>query len=280
MRNSKTFRERWLMRTTIFHFSAAAVAFVATAAIAHGQDQGMTPGSLTNGATAGEQSAAPYIDRTGGPRGAGAVMGTAEVSGIIEAADRERYDLGESVYITLPTGVTASPGDEFYTYQLDSVSDAWGQIVIPTGVLQVVRPGVGPEATTARIVQEFGNVRLRQGVLALPTPVAPPATPPSPVDAGITTRVVWVSDNAVLPGVQYYVALAAAERDGVHVGDRFTIYRPAVRLDESTTVLPAADIAVVQVVRVTAHGSTAIVVDQTQPAIHPGVAARLSAKAP
>ncbi len=268
------------MRTTIFHFSAVAFALVATTAIAGGQDQGAATASLTSGATAGEQAAAPYVDRTGGPQGAGAVVGTAEVSGIIEAADRERYDLGESVYITLPAGASAGVGDEFYTYELDSAWEARGQLVIPTGVLQVVRPGVGAEATTARIVQEFGDVRLRQGVLALPAPVAASATPPSPVDDGMVTRVVWVSDQAVLPGVQYYLALAASEHDGVHVGDRFTIYRPAKRLEESTTVLPESDIAVVQVVRVTAHGSTALVIDQTQPAIRPGVAARLTAKAP
>jgi hypothetical protein len=268
------------MRTTIFHFSAAAFAFVATTAIAGGQDQPMVAGSLTSGATAGEQNAAPYFDRTGGPSGAGAVVGTAEVSGIIEAAERERYDLGESVYITLPAGANASPGDEFFTYLLDTARDNRGQVVIPTGVLQVVKAGVGPEATTARIVQEFGNVRLRQGVLPLPAAVAASPTPPSPVDDGIVTHVEWVSDDAVLPGVQYYVALAASEHDGVHVGDRFTIYRPPTHVGEGTTVLPEVEIAVVQVVRVTARGSTALVIDQTQPAIRPGVAARLSAKAP
>lgn len=264
------------MRTTIFHSSAIAVALAATSVGAHGQSAAPdTTTSVVVPATPGEQNAAPYLDRDGGPRKPGVIVGSAEVSGIIEASNRERFELGENVYLTLPAGVSASMGDQLYTFALDTTI-ARGQIVIPTGVIQVVRPGVGPEATTARIVQEFGNIRLHQGVL--PLPPAGTSGPLASVDNGVVSRILWISDDAVLPGVQYYVVLGATERDGVHVGDEFTIYRAATRLPESSVVLPAADIAVVQVVHVNAFGTTALVVRQMQPAIHVGAAARLTAK--
>ena len=110
------------------------------------------------------------MDRDGGPRGAGTVVGTAEVSGVIEASERgSYYELGEDVYITLPPGTTAAIGDRFFTFALDTSFGRRGQIVVPTGVVQVVRPAAKPEATIARIVQEFSNISLHQGLLPLTT---------------------------------------------------------------------------------------------------------------
>jgi len=280
------------MRTTIFHFSAATLAFVTTTAVAWGQSDTSLHSTAMVGwhtdttaqqwtksvPTAGEQHEAPYMDRDGGPRGAGTVVGTAEVSGVIEASERELYELGEDVYITLPPGTTAAIGDRFFTFALDTSFGRRGQIVVPTGVVQVVRPAAKPEATIARIVQEFSNISLHQGLLPLTT--APAVGVLAPVENGLISHVLWVSDDAVLPGLQYYVVLSAGEKEGVHPGDRFTLYRPATQLPESSIVLPPADVAVAEVVHVNAYGSSAIVIKQMQPAIHAGGAARLTARAP
>jgi hypothetical protein len=74
--------------------------------------------------------------------------------------------------------------------------------------------------------------------------------------------------------------LTASERDGVHVGDQFTLLRPKMRDEVTGLWLPEQDIATTQVVRVGAHSSTAIVIAQTMPAISAGDAARLTAKMP
>jgi hypothetical protein len=289
--NSGTSQEHSQMRTTIFRSSAMTLAFAAAAATAYGQaDTALHTTAMSRPNVdsslmwtpapeprAGEQHEAPYLDRDGGPRNAGSVVGTGEVSGIIEAADRVHYELGENVYVTLPKGTTTAVGDRFYTFTLDTSFGSRGQIVVPTGVVQVVRVGVSPEATTARIVQEFGAIQLHQGILPLTT--SPGVSTLTPVEHGVATKVLWVNDDAVLPTLQYYVVLGVGDKEGIHPGDRFTLYRPAVPMPESPIVLPSVDIATAEVVRVNKYGSTAVVVSHDQPAIHTGIAARLTAQA-
>jgi hypothetical protein len=111
-----------------------------------------------------------------------------------------------------------------------------------------------------------------------------PDVRPAPLALGPESKVVYVPSNAVLPSVQSYVILDATSRDGVKQGDQFTLYRarekaPVPGTDKSVQ-LPEEPIALAQVVKVTDHGTTAIILDQRQPAVKTGVAARLTARMP
>jgi hypothetical protein len=275
------------MRTTICRskrvmplvLSASAAMLMATAAWAQGPTMASSVSEARPTMHIGEFYAAPYIGRDGGPRGAGVLVGTSEVSRIIEASDRAHYELDEDVYITLPDGVTPTVGQRFYTYTLAQSFGDRGQIVIPTGIVVVRHVGDSGDATTVRIVQEFQPVKRGQSVLPLDT-LTLPAVSPAPTDAGVHASVVWVENESVMPTVQYYVVLDAGEPQGVHIGDKFTLYHPATPDPEHNTVLPATDIGVAQVVRVNEYGSTALVLSETQPAIRPGNAARVTAKMP
>ena len=226
-----------------------------------------------------EKQAAPYLDREGGPRGTGTVLGTTAVSNVIDASDRAHFDLGEDLYITMPKGSTAAAGDKYYTYHLGTNFGDRGQIVIPTGVLTVIQPGVGTDATIARLTTVFGVVDKSQPVL--PADITPmPTDRPTHVDDGATTKVLWVEDDNVLTTIQYYVVLEASEKQGLHVGDQVTLYRPRVHVPESTVTLPESEIAVGQVVRVTAYSATVEILASTQPDIEPGVAAKVTAREP
>ena len=97
---------------------------------------------------------------------------------------------------------------------------------------------------------------------------------------GVKAKVLWVSSNPVQPALGYYVVLNASEREGVHVGDQFTLLRPRLRDELTGLWLPEQDIATTQVVRVGAHSATAVVIAQTMPAIMAGADARLTAKMP
>lgn len=230
-------------------------------------------------AHADEHFAAPYIDRDGGPRGAGSVVGSVDLSNVIKAAEREHYDLNEDVYITLPAGVTASVGDRFYTYDLDVSFGERGQLVVPTGMVTVRQPGAGTDATIARVSTLYGELRLGQGVLPLDS-VAMPTAAAQPVEDGPRTQVLWVENREVLPTLQHYVVLGASEKQGLHVGDQIVLYRPRVHLPEQQVTLPESPIATALVVRVTPYSSTATIMSQKQPDIEAGVAARVTAKAP
>lgn len=288
------------MRTTIFRSSIGASSTMGAHAIgrrlarlaigaaplalvlasAGAQGPAMPSQSFRLAVRPGEINAAPYIDRDGGPAGAGTLVGTSELSVITDASDREHFELGEDVYITLPVGVIAAVGQRFYTFRLSDSFGEHGQVVVPTGVVVVRTVGEGKQATTARIVQEFSKVARGQGVLALDTSSPLPSGSPAPVENGLNAKVEWVENAAVAPTVQYYVVLSAGERQGVQVGDRFTLYRPLQPAPEYNTTLPPSDIAVAEVVRVTPFGATGLIISQAQPDISPGVAARLTAKMP
>ncbi len=226
----------------------------------------------------GEHNGAPYIDRDGGPKHAGSVVGVADVSNVIQAADREHFALDEDVYITLPLGSAPEVGQRLLVYALGQSLGERGQIVVPTGILTVRVPGSGTVATTARITELFGEVRLGQGVLALDHAVLPTGQPTA-VQNGLQTRVLWVENNQVLPTIGHYVVLDASARQGLRIGDQVTLYRARERLPESTITLPEADIAIATVVRVNSFGATALVLRQDQPAIEAGVPARVTGHA-
>jgi LysM domain len=225
-----------------------------------------------------DKQAAPYLDREGGPKGAGAVLGSIAVSNVIDASDRAHFDLGEDLYITMPKGTTAAAGDRFYTYRLGTSFGDRGQVVIPTGILTVIQPGVGTDATIARLTTVFAVVNRSQPVLPLDmTPM--PVERPLHVDDGAKTKVLWVEDENVLTTIQYYVVLAASEKQGVHVGDQVTLYRPRLHVPESSVTLPESEIAVGQIVRVNGYAATVQILASTQPDIEPGIAAKVTARA-
>lgn len=225
-----------------------------------------------------DKQAAPYLDREGGPKGAGAVLGTIAVSNVIDASDRAHFDLGEDLYITMPKGSTAAVGDRFFTYRLGTNFGDRGQVVIPTGILTVIQPGMGTDATIARLTTIFAVVNKSQPVLPLDvTPM--PVERPLHVDDGAKTKVLWVEDDNVLTTIQYYVVLEASEKQGVHVGDQVTLYRPRLHVPESSVTLPESEIAVGQIVRVNGYAATVQILASTQPDIEPGIAAKVTARA-
>ena len=107
-----------------------------------------------------------------------------------------------------------------------------------------------------------------------------PTERPAHVDDGVKTKVLWVEDGVVLPTLQYYVVLEASEKQGVHVGDQITMYRPKLRVPESSVTIPESEIAVADIVRVNGYAATAVIVASTQPNVETGVAAKVTARAP
>jgi hypothetical protein len=152
------------------------------------------------------------------------------------------------------------------------------QVVLPTGVLQVEQVNQGA-ATTARVVRLFDEVKVGQPVIPFQRVPVPSDIQPVRVSDGVRATVIGLPSGAVLPSLQHYVLLSASSGDGVRVGDHFTLFRPRLRTDEGV-LLPDETIALVQIVRVTDRGATGLVVDQVQPAIKLGTAARQTARMP
>jgi hypothetical protein len=231
----------------------------------------------------GDYIAAPWLESASAERRDGRLVGLAELPGIAQASGRHRIIAQERVYVTLPAGTAASPGQRFVTIAEGPELPGVGTVLMPTGVVEVERVGDG-EASTARVVQQFGDILLGQLVTPLERLSMPVDARPAPILNGTECKVISVPSGVVLPTLGYYVILSATAGDGVKVGDQFTMYEPRRKspLVEGVdpVTLPEEPIALVEAVKVTDLGTTAIVVSQRHPVIHAGVNARMTAKMP
>ncbi|GAC1515827.1 MAG: LysM peptidoglycan-binding domain-containing protein [Gemmatimonadaceae bacterium] len=231
---------------------------------------------------AGEVIAAPYVESGRGPTRAGQIVATSEIAGTGAAATRGKVGLNERVYVHTAEGSAPKVGDRYLAYSLGPELPGQGVLVIPVGVLAVdgVTDAAAGEATPMRLVQQFGEVPMGGGVIPLePSAIPVDVQPAAVVEGGLETRVTWVHHESLLPSLQAYVVLEASEKDGVKLGDQLTVVRPAKR-GEDGSVHPEQRIAVVQVLRVTSGGTSAIVIDHNQPAIRVGTLARMTARMP
>jgi hypothetical protein len=228
---------------------------------------------------AGEFYAAPFAERSGGPRHSGRILETSEIPGVRTTTQRSRLQLLEKIYIKAPNGERGNAGDRYMSYTLGPEVAGVGQIVIPTGIVEVERPGEN-EATTARIVRQFDEVKIGQGLIPLETFSFPVDVRPMPVEeGGAQAKVVWIRNKPVLPSLQQYIVLDTKGENEVRMGDRLTLVRPVTKSPRGDR-LPEQVIAEAQVVKVTRYGATAMIVGQVQPAIRTGTPARVTAKMP
>ncbi|HET7622596.1 MAG TPA: LysM peptidoglycan-binding domain-containing protein [Gemmatimonadaceae bacterium] len=231
----------------------------------------------------GDYVAAPWLERSSAERRDGRLVGLAELPGITQASSRYRIIAQERVYLTLPAGTAASRGQRFVTVAEGPRLPGGDRVLTPTAVVEIERVGSG-EASTARVVQQFGDVLLGQAVAPLEQLSMSLDARPAPLANGTECKVISVPSGVVLPTLGYYVILSATASDGVKVGDQFTLYEhsregPSLAGVEPVT-LPEEPVALAQVVKVTDRGTTAIVVSQRHPAIHAGVNARMTARMP
>lgn len=237
-----------------------------------------TPEDLERAAVReGEFIAAPWMDRDGGPEQHGRIVATAELPGIAQASYPIRLSPQDRIYVTLPRDVGAAVGERYLSYELGPAMPQ-GQIVVPTGILIVEKPGTD-EATLVRIERMFGEVKIGNRFIPLERIQLPTDARPAPVDLGVRGRVIWVASKAVLPSIQHYLLIDASRKDGVSLGDQFTLMQGRVEFDRGVR-LPEQPVALAQVVRVTERGATVMIVDQVQPKVREGMEARLTAKMP
>lgn len=228
----------------------------------------------------GEYIAAPWVDRQGGPSGYGYIMESAEIPGIA-SADRSRMKLYDRVFVAPPNGPAGAGRMRYLTYRLGPSFEDFGQIVIPTGIIEVSQAPQPGEAAVGRVVKMFGEVLQGQRMIPLDSSAALATGRPSPVANGRSGRVRYILNEPVLPNLQSYVVLDLSRRDGVTTGDQIDLYQPRRPADDTHELaLPETYIARAQVLRVTTYGATAVITGMDQPKIEEGTAARVSAKMP
>jgi hypothetical protein len=154
--------------------------------------------------------------------------------------------------------------------------------MVPTGII-TIESVQGTDAVLARITAFYGGIFIHQRIIPLEHFAMNPDARPAPLLLGTEGKVVYIPPNQAVASKQDYVIMDVGLKDGVKLGDLFTIYKPRMKLalsDAAPVEIPEGQIGVVQVVKVTELGATALVVDVRNPDIILGSSARLTARMP
>ena len=225
---------------------------------------------------------APYVDRDGGPRGAGHVVKVLNLSVTISGRDpKSRAQLHDDIFISPPVGSAAAEGERYITYKFGPYLDDVGQVVIPTGIVQVTRAPRDREAAVAQVIGMFGEIEADQRLMPYDSTALHVVGHPEPIVDSIVTEVRSVSGNPILPSVQDYLLVDVTSRDGIKIGDEFILFEPHSKSDVSgAPANPEIVIARAQAVRVTRYGTTLMIMGERHPKIEPGTLARRIASMP
>ncbi|HET9011905.1 MAG TPA: LysM peptidoglycan-binding domain-containing protein, partial [Gemmatimonadaceae bacterium] len=222
----------------------------------------------------GDVLRAPYFDDDNGPGGAGRVLIGFDIPGIQKPNATTNFQLYDRVLMTPPAGSVAAERERFVAYVTGEYVENVGTVVIPTAILQVVRPPREGDAAVVEVVQLYNQLNSDQRVIPLDTAGAGAFQVPEPVPARLaqTAKVRYIHrDKTVLPSLNYYVLFDLSARDGVRIGDEIQIFRPRTEVKSDIgPAMPEIAIATGQVVRVTPFGATARITAQEQPAIRVG----------
>lgn len=238
-----------------------------------------TPATPAPVVRTGEYIASPWVDQRGGPRDWGYLIGRADIPAVSGSGLKRMY-LHDPVLINPPAGPAAPQHTLYLTYTLGPLIEDMGQIVIPTGVIEITRPEQNGEAATGRVVRLFSEMIQGQRLIPLDSSGALVASRPVTVPNGRAGKVRWVYGSPVLATLQSYVVVDIGRKD-VSTGDEIELYRPRERsYVEGQLATPEVPIAHAQVLRVTPFGAAAVITSQEQPTVKEGESARVTARMP
>ncbi len=229
----------------------------------------------------GDVVRAAWIGPRGGPTGSGKIHFRTDIPGIDRERSTTNFQLFDRVLVSTPANVAGQPGDLMVAYTLGDEIEDVGRVVIPAGVLRVVRPAQNGEGTVAEVRELYGQIDANVHLVPLDTAGAGASGTPLPVSGLRTARVLAVHRDAVLPSNDYEVLFALSSSDGMHIGDEIEIYRAAQQgVEGERPGVPEVLIATARVIRVTPYGSTARITQHLQPAIQVDESVRVVARMP
>jgi LysM repeat protein len=226
----------------------------------------------------GDYLESPFVWEVGGPVPAGELRSTAESQIVVPKLEQRVYQSQEPVFLRLPEDFSRANGVEYMTYTLGPILEGQGQVVIPTGIVTVAGDA-GSGDVRAVISKRFRPMLEGQGVMAVDSFVPRVDVFPSAVEFGTETSVTWMLDTPVIMQQGSYLVLGSSSRDGFVTGDQVQLYAPLGTGADGATRAPEM-VGVVQVLRVTPWGVSAILLRRNQGDLEVGVKGRISAKMP
>lgn len=231
--------------------------------------------------TLGTYISAPFVDRSGGPRGSGHIQKIVNLSMRLAGEhDRLRAQLHDDLLIAPPAGSAAAEGDRYITYSFGPYVEDLGQVIVPTGVIQVTRAPRDREAAIAQVIRMFGEIQTDQRLMPYDSTSVHILGRPEAVADSIVTRVKLVHGMPILPGLQDYLLVDVTTHDGIKLGDEFLLFEPSHKSEGAEYRDPEIPIARAQAVRVTQYGTTLMITGEKHPKIEAGTRVRRVATMP
>jgi hypothetical protein len=182
-----------------------------------------------------------------------------------------------TVAVSAPKGATYQVGDSLLVVQIGREVRHYGEVIIPSGMIQVTDTADG--RYVASVIAVYAPIRGGQSVLPLEKFGEPGSAKATPVSDGVRATFLGGPVRQDLKAPQMVVFLDKGRQDGVAPGDLFEVRRRPERLSDGTIRIDDV-MATLQVVHVRERSATARLLNIISPDIAPGTEARQVAKLP
>ncbi len=182
-----------------------------------------------------------------------------------------------TVALSAPKGATYQVGDTLLVVQVGREVRHFGDVIIPSGLIQVTDTADG--RYLASVLAVYGPIRGGQGVLPLEKYNEPSSAKAAPVSGGVRAMLLGGAGRQDLKVPQMVMFLDKGRADGVAPGDLFEVRRQPERLSDGTIRIDEV-MATLQVVHARERSATVRLLNVVSPDIAPGTEARQVAKLP
>src|SRR5213076_2608676 len=207
----------------------------------------------------------------------GRVLGATAVSAIPRLSDRTSATTFQEISIRPPRNASYHVGDSLLVARIDRILDfgRWGDVVVPTGIARVT--SIQEEQVLAVVVAQFDRVHENELAMPLEPFRDPGQVRPTPVERGLTGKLLWARDPHSIAGAQQFYFIDKGRRDGVTIGDVFEVYKPAQGFAGAASEEVRA---VMMIVHTRERSATGLLLQINNPALDPGLPVRLIKKMP
>lgn len=207
----------------------------------------------------------------------GKVLGSTSTPAIHRLSERTSATTFEEIAIRPPRNASYHVGDSLLLARIDRVLETgrWGEVVVPVGIARVT--AVEDQQVLARVAAQYG--RIHDGQLAMPLePFRDPGqVRPTPVEQGLTGKLLEPRDPHPIAGAQQYFFIDKGRSEGVALGDVFEIYKPA----QGFVGAASEEVrGVLMIVHTREHSATGLLLQIIHPGLNKGLPVRLIKKMP
>jgi hypothetical protein len=205
------------------------------------------------------------------------VLGATATPAIPRLSERSTARTFEEIAIRPPRNASYHVGDSLLLARIDRVVNfgRWGDVVIPLGIARVT--SIEEQQVLAEVVAQYGQIH--DGQLAMPLePFRDPGqVRPTPVEKGLTGKLIEARDPHSIAGAQQYFFIDKGRADGVTPGDVFEVYKPA----QGYVGAASEEVrAVMMIVHTRERSATGLLLQIIHPGLDRGLPVRLIKKMP